>query len=76
MQGYQLLFEQAKAHIDNTLPFYSVLSNISAVLNELENINWVGFYLVKDDTLYRRPRFYSVKMLPINFLNISNILKF
>ena len=55
MQDYQLLLEQAKAHIDNTLPFYTVLSNISAVLNQLEDINWAGFYLVKDDALYLGP---------------------
>ncbi|MBE6134323.1 MAG: GAF domain-containing protein [Erysipelotrichaceae bacterium] len=55
MQDYQLLLEQAKTHIDNTLPFYTVLSNISAVLNQLDDINWAGFYLVKDDTLYLGP---------------------
>lgn len=55
MQDYDLLLEQCKAHIDNSLPFYSVLSNVSAVLNQLEDINWCGFYLVKDDTLYLGP---------------------
>lgn len=33
-----------------------LLPNISAVLNEaLEDINWVGFYLVKDDSLLVGP---------------------
>ena len=55
MQDYQLLLEQRKAVIDKTLPLYSVLSNLSAVLNQLENINWAGFYLVEGDTLYLGP---------------------
>ena len=55
MQDYQLLLEQSKAVIDKTLPLYSVLSNLSAVLNQLENINWAGFYLVEGDTLYLGP---------------------
>lgn len=55
MQDYQLLKQQCQAHIDNSLPFWTVLSNISAVLNQLEDINWCGFYLVKEDTLYLGP---------------------
>jgi len=55
MQDYQLLLEQSKTVIDKTLPLYSVLSNLSAVLNQLENINWAGFYLVEGDILYLGP---------------------
>lgn len=34
----------------------SVLANTSAFLNEiLDNINWVGFYILKGDTLYLGP---------------------
>ena len=33
----------------------SNLSNVSALLNEIENINWCGFYLVNDDKLYLGP---------------------
>lgn len=51
----ELLIEQVKAIIDKKLPLVSNLSNVSAVLNQLENINWCGFYLRKDDYLYLGP---------------------
>ena len=51
----ELLVEQIKAIIDKDLPLMSNLSNASAVLNQLENINWCGFYFVKDNTLYLGP---------------------
>ena len=50
-----VLLEQVKSVIDKELPLVSNLSNVSAVLNQLENINWCGFYLVKDNTLYLGP---------------------
>ena len=55
MNDYELIYNQAKECIDNTLPFYTVLSNVSAVLNQLDDINWAGFYLVRDDVLYLGP---------------------
>ena len=51
----KLLLSQIKSIIDPNLPLVSNLSNASAVLNQMENINWVGFYLVKEDTLYLGP---------------------
>ena len=51
----KLLLSQIKSIIDPNLPLVSNLSNASAVLNQMENINWVGFYLVKNDTLYLGP---------------------
>ena len=51
----ETLVEQLKAIIDPSLPLISNLSNASAVLNQLDNINWCGFYLVKDNTLYLGP---------------------
>ena len=51
----KLLLSQIKSIIDPNLPLVSNLSNTSAVLNQMENINWVGFYLVKNDTLYLGP---------------------
>ena len=51
----KLLLSQIKSIIDPSLPLVSNLSNASAVLNQMENINWVGFYLVKEDTLYLGP---------------------
>ena len=51
----KLLVEQIKSLIDKDLPLISNLSNASAVLNQMENINWVGFYLVKGDKLFLGP---------------------
>lgn len=45
-----------KALLDDNKYRISVLSNASAYLNEsLDNINWVGFYLLDKDTLYLGP---------------------
>ena len=51
----ELLFKQIESIVDKDLPIYSNLSNVSAVLNQLDNINWVGFYIVNGDTLYLGP---------------------
>lgn len=51
----KLLVEQIKSIIDSSLPLVSNLSNASAVLKDMENINWVGFYLVNGDKLYLGP---------------------
>lgn len=51
----KLLLSQVKSIIDPNIPLVSNLSNVSAILNQMENINWVGFYLVKNDTLYLGP---------------------
>lgn len=51
----KILLEQIKSIIDPKLPLVSNLSNASAVLNQMDDINWVGFYLVEDDTLYLGP---------------------
>lgn len=50
-----LLIEQIKSLTNKELPLVSNLSNVSAVLNQLENINWCGFYLAKENTLYLGP---------------------
>lgn len=49
------LLLQIKGIIDKGLPLVSNLSNVSSILNKLEDINWCGFYLVKEDTLYLGP---------------------
>lgn len=41
--------------INEELPLYSNLANASAILNTLEDINWVGFYLVENGKLYVGP---------------------
>ena len=51
----KLLIEQIKAIIDQDLPLMSNLSNASAVLNQLENINWCGFYIKQNNELYLGP---------------------
>ena len=51
----ELLLAQFKALIDQDLPLVSNLSNASALLNQLENINWCGFYLKNGDNLYLGP---------------------
>ena len=51
----ELLIEQIKAIIDKDLPLISNLSNASAVLNQLDSINWCGFYIKQGDELYLGP---------------------
>ena len=50
-----ILVEQTKSIINEDLPLISNLSNVSAVLNQLDNINWCGFYLVDGDKLILGP---------------------
>ncbi len=47
--------EQIKAIIDKEVPLITNLSNVSAILNQMPNINWCGFYLVDGSTLYLGP---------------------
>ena len=54
MNNYELMLKQTKAlfHPD----WVAYLSNVSALLNEnLEDINWAGFYIVKDGRLVLGP---------------------
>ena len=52
----ELLIEQVKSIIDESVPQIANLSNITVLLKEgFKNINWAGFYLVEDDTLYLGP---------------------
>ena len=51
----EVLLEQIKTIVDKELPLVSNLSNISAILFEMDDVNWAGFYLVKGDTLYLGP---------------------
>lgn len=53
---YHLLSKQLDALLEGELDHVSNLSNASALLNQfLDNINWCGFYLVKDDELLLGP---------------------
>ena len=51
----KLLLEQIKSIVNKDIPLISNLSNISSLLYKLENINWAGFYIVENDTLYLGP---------------------
>ena len=49
---YNLLAKQLDALLEGELDNVSNLSNASALLNQfLENINWCGFYSVKNNEL-------------------------
>lgn len=50
-----IILSQIKAIIDPKLPLVSNLSNATAILNQLDKINWCGFYLVDNETLYLGP---------------------
>jgi len=53
---YKRLTKQAVALIDGEPDLIANISNISALLYmELEDINWAGFYLLKDDQLVLGP---------------------
>lgn len=49
------MVEELRAIIDKDLPLISNLSNASAVLNLYPDLNWCGFYLVRDNELYLGP---------------------
>ena len=51
----ETLTKQLISLIDKDLPLVSNLSNASALLNNLPNINWCGFYLVSGNRLILGP---------------------
>ena len=55
MIDMELLLKQIESIIDKDIPLVSNLSNISALLFTMEDINWAGFYLAKGETLYLGP---------------------
>lgn len=53
---YQRLASQAQALVDGEHDLIANMANISALLfNELDDVNWAGFYLLKDDELVLGP---------------------
>ncbi|HEY5715311.1 MAG TPA: GAF domain-containing protein [Psychromonas sp.] len=55
-QEYELLTQQAVALIEDETDLIANLANLSALINmSLDNINWVGFYLLKDEQLVLGP---------------------
>ena len=54
--NYNLISRQLDALLSGESDFIANLSNASALLNEnISNINWVGFYLMKNDALILGP---------------------
>ena len=51
----QNILSKLQALIDHKLPLVTNLSNASALLNEMKDINWCGFYLMYEDGLYLGP---------------------
>lgn len=52
---YDLLLKQIESIIDKDIPLISNLANISALLFQMNNINWAGFYLLDKDRLVLGP---------------------
>lgn len=56
LKDYELLIKQLSALIDGEPDLTANLSNASALLNQfLDNTNWVGFYLWKENELVLGP---------------------
>lgn len=55
-QQYEQLINQAKSLVSGEHDLIANMANISALLfNNLEDINWAGFYLYKEDQLVLGP---------------------
>ena len=53
---HKLMIDQVKAIIEDENDLIANLANVSAVINmNYENINWVGFYIYKDNELVLGP---------------------
>ncbi len=56
MTNYKTLISALKSLIEDNSYDITILANSSSLLyNELENINWVGFYINKNNTLLLGP---------------------
>lgn len=56
MTDYALMIEQVKSLAEVSSEPISLMANVAALLfHGMENINWAGFYLVKDDALLLGP---------------------
>ena len=56
MKDYSLLVEQVKAFAEDSTWDITLYANVSALLFEsLENLNWAGFYLIRDGELVLGP---------------------
>ena len=56
LENYRLMVETAKAFIDDETDLVALLSNLSALINVYaDDLNWVGFYLLKGNDLVLGP---------------------
>src|SRR5690625_4336301 len=56
IKAYELLIKQLQALSEDENDQIALLSNASSLLNQfLDKVNWVGFYLWKDDELVLGP---------------------
>ena len=56
MVDYELIKSQMEALSEDTPDFIPVMANVSALLfSEMPEVNWAGFYLVKDGDLILGP---------------------
>ncbi len=54
--NYKLLKDQARELLKEEPYFVSFFSNLSSIIfNQLEDLNWAGFYLVRNDALVIGP---------------------
>lgn len=50
--NYNLLEKQVSSLIEDESNLIAILSNVSALLNDsIDQINWVGFYLIENEAL-------------------------
>lgn len=52
---YQTLLSQVQAIVKDDLPLVTNLANTSAILFQMEDVNWAGFYLLIDNELVLGP---------------------
>lgn len=56
IEDYELVLKQLTALLEDETDSIAILSNASALLNQfLDDVNWVGFYLWKEDQLVLGP---------------------
>ena len=54
--NYELIIEQIRALLETDRHYIPVMSNVSALLMEmLEDLNWVGFYIMREGRLVVGP---------------------
>ena len=51
----EILYKQIENIIDKDLPLVSNLSNVSALLYKMGDVNWAGFYISNGEYLYLGP---------------------